>query len=343
MERKTIFLAAGGTGGHLFPAQQLGGVLDGDLDVIFIGHGLSKTSFFDQHLHRFEEVNAAPLGKSFLIETWKGFWKSIRLIHRGKPSVVVGFGSYHTFPVLLAALVLRKKIVLFEANQRLGKVNRLFAPFASSICTQFNISCKRGALVPLLPWKATEIGSFSKEEARKLYGLDPQVFTILVFGGSQGALFFNQMIPKLNFAVGFPVQVIHLTGKTSGIERSYAINSSVKIFETQMHQAYLAADLAICRSGASTIAELIQHTLPALLIPFPFAVDDHQKTNALFMQNEVGGAVCLDQKEANLDSIQTAIQQLIRELEIKKQNLLRYKESASLRASMKEQIQKMII
>src|SRR5690606_13931137 len=136
--------------GHLFPAQQLAYYYP---DVLFAGHHLSKSPFFREEFP-FQEIKASPPKKwSFLFSTIIGLFQSLKLFSKNKIDVVVGFGSFHTFPVLLAAAILRKKMVLFEANCVLGKVNRLFAPFADKIAVQFPIPTKKTVLVPLLPWK----------------------------------------------------------------------------------------------------------------------------------------------------------------------------------------------
>lgn len=123
-----VLIAAGGSGGHLFPARQLAEQLTGD-EVLFAGHHLSKSPFFEKEKIPFREIESAPLTNKFLFlkALWKGFWQSVDLLRTVRPDVVVGFGSFHSFPVLLAATILRKKVVLFEANCSLGKVNRFFS------------------------------------------------------------------------------------------------------------------------------------------------------------------------------------------------------------------------
>src|SRR3989344_1214159 len=131
-----VLIAAGGSGGHLFPAQQLAEQLQ-DCDIAFAGYKLKETPFFSREKIPFWEIASSQPRKrnwlKFLISSWKGFWQSVFLMRKFKPNVVVGFGSYHVFPVLLAAALLRKKIILFEANCALGKVNRIFLRFAKKI------------------------------------------------------------------------------------------------------------------------------------------------------------------------------------------------------------------
>lgn len=299
-QKYRVLIAAGGSGGHLFPAQQMATHLT---DVIFAGHNLSMSPFFQHQFPLLDIAASQPKSPFFIFSTLKGLFQTFRLFSKHKIDVVVGFGSFHTFPVLLAATLLRKKIVLFEANCRLGKVNRLFAPFANKIAVQFPVPNKNAVFVPLLPWKAPE-KKVSKQEALEYFGLKEN-FTILIFGGSQGASFFNEIMPKaFNTA-----QVIHFTGKG---QATYE-NGCVKAFETRMDLAYTAADLVICRSGASTMAELIRYGKPSLLIPYPHSSEDHQRENAKFLTDVVRGARMLDQKDATVDRIQEEVELLRRD------------------------------
>lgn len=291
-----IIITAGGSGGHLFPAEKLARELikRGD-EVIICGHGLKKSLLFKKEFS-FQEIRAAPMKNpfTFLFATGVGLIQAIRLILRFQPSLVIGFGSYHTFTVLLGATLLRKRIILFEANTLLGKVNRFFSPFASKIVGQFPLSKKTG-LAPMLPW-GFEKKPVSKIEAKNHYSLGPG-FTILVLGGSQGATFFNQIMPHV--AKRLEVQWIHLTGK--GKTTSY--NATIKEFEENIEIAYRAADMVIARAGASTIGELILHKKPALLIPYPYSAENHQGENAQFFSEVVRGGRALNQSFATADKI----------------------------------------
>lgn len=311
-----VLIAAGGTGGHLFPAKQLKERL-GTAQILFAGYKIKENPFFDQKNTDFVEITASPLNLSFFFKTLKGLWQSFWLLKNFKPDVVVGFGSFHTFPILLASVLMRKKIVLFEANAALGKVNRFFAPFSQKVAGQFflRVDEKKQALVPFLPWKPQEKMKIGKEEARQYFGLSPQKTTILVFGGSQGAKFLNEEIPRAieEFSQKKEVQVIHLTGKGSV---HYTIESCIKPFETEMEKAYLAADIAICRAGAGTIGELIRYEVPALLIPYPLATEDHQRKNAEFLAFQTKGARMLLQEEATKEKIIAEIKHLLNNKEI---------------------------
>jgi UDP-N-acetylglucosamine--N-acetylmuramyl-(pentapeptide) pyrophosphoryl-undecaprenol N-acetylglucosamine transferase len=302
-----VLIAAGGTAGHLFPAQQLAELLEKDCDVIVAGHKLEKSPYFHKERFRFYEVVSAPFGKRFLGALFFGVWRSIHLLLQEKPDVVVGFGSYHTVPLLLASVLLRKKIVLYEANRSMGKVNRLFSPFAKQIAGQF-LKGKNYTPVPFFPWIQKE--KPERRSALQAYGLDPNQRTLLVFGGSQGAQFLNETLPT----VPLNLQVIHLAGSEAAAKQTAerylkaGVRAVVKAFEAQMQLAYAAADLAVCRSGAGTVAELIHYGVPSVLIPYPHAYG-HQEFNAEYLSN-LGGAKMLLQSNAQPEEIAKQIAEI---------------------------------
>lgn len=304
-KRSRIMIAAGGTGGHLFPAMQLAELLQNrGSEVIFVGHKLKENSYFQRNVFPFYDIPAAsPRKFSFVLFLLLGTYKSIKLLLKHKPDVIVGFGSYHTVPILLASVLLRKKIVLYEANRVMGKVNRLFSLFVSKIAVQFPLlkPVSTQVQVPLFPWIVKQNQAMTPAEARKLLCLDPELPTLLIFGGSQGASFFNARVSEM---IPLEWQVIHLAGNEAAalsLKNKYS-RSIVKAFESNMSLVYAAADVAICRSGAGTIAELIHFQVPSLLIPYPYAADNHQQKNAEYLA-EKGGAFVLSQEKVNRDAV----------------------------------------
>jgi len=300
-----VLIAAGGSGGHLFPAQQLAELLP-EAEMHFAGHGLAKSPFFRKSLYAFTDIESAPLENpfAFLRTLFSGVAKSVRLLRSFSPNVVVGFGSYHTVPILCAALLLRKPIVLYEANASLGKVNRLFAPFAKAVASPFP---GVGVRVPFFPWIQKK-----EEISPEGYGLEGPV--CLVFGGSQGAAFLNEHFWRTAQLAG--VQVLHFTGKeeeVARVEQRYAqagVKARVLAFETQMARAYAAADCAVCRAGAGSVSELVRYQVPALLIPYPHAGGHQQKNAEWFAQ--VGGGSWLLQAEAKPERCAERIRELLR-------------------------------
>ncbi|HSX37519.1 MAG TPA: UDP-N-acetylglucosamine--N-acetylmuramyl-(pentapeptide) pyrophosphoryl-undecaprenol N-acetylglucosamine transferase [Chlamydiales bacterium] len=340
---KKILIAVGGTGGHLFPAQQLAAQLQNDFQILFAGYQLQKNMFFAQETNAFMEIAAHPLKKGFFKASRLGMRQALAMLKHFEPDVVVGFGSYHTFPILLAAAMRRKKLVLFEANCMLGKVNRVFRFFANYVACQFPLTLKNAVLVEWLPWKKPE--PIDPKAARIRLGLDPGKKTLLIFGGSQGASFFNEIIPKVVWEFKKTVQVIHLTGvgQTEAVRSMYEkfeIQACVKPFESEMAVAYSAADIAICRSGAGTIAELIRFAVPALLIPYPFAADEHQRKNGEMLAHVWKGARQVLQNQADVSMLCRELEELEKEAEECKSRL-RLKQMDRERTSLAEVIRKM--
>jgi len=346
-----IVIAAGGTGGHLLPAQQLAEDLQKEAEILFAGHRLDVSPFFRRNQFSFRSIPAAPLKLSpkgffkFAQTMIRGLFESFRMIRSFHPDCIVGFGSFHSFPILMAAFLMRRKIVLFEANCLLGKVNRLFAFDAKIIAAQFFLKShsRRLRYVPLLPWKK-QPDLMPKSEAKKALGLDPLRPVFLVFGGSQGAAFLNETIP-----VSLPVdaQVVHLAGNESAAfetaerYRCAKIAAVVKSFESNMPLLYAAADFAVCRSGAGTVAELIRYALPALLIPFPFATEDHQTVNAEFLVKTICGASMLCECAAQPNLIKRSIEELIRESINYRAALIHFRNECEGRISLSQQILRM--
>lgn len=236
-------------------------------------------------------IPAAPLTKPFTIV--RGVLKALRWLRKIKPRVVVGFGSYHTFPVLVAATILRIPIVLYEPNAVFGRVNKLFAPLAKKILTQFPITKEAIPIARCYP-------KDQYEEAKAHYGFTEDKPVVLVLGGSQGARAFD--------ALSFPptVQVLHLAGTRGPCEdlaakyKAEGVYAHVLPFEREMARAWLAADYAVCRSGAMTLGEHLHYRVPTLFIPYPSARDDHQWVNAVYAQQRFGGSLVMREKDISL-------------------------------------------
>ncbi len=316
---KTVVIAAGGTGGHLFPAQAVGSHLQqqkGKDSVIFIGKGLSANSCFYKENFHHKEVEASSFSVKKILKTLfllgKGTWQSFILLGKLRPRVVIGFGSYHTFPVLMAAVLRRIPFVLFESNTVPGKVNRLFSPWARFSAMQFSAARKglRGpsyeVAMPL--WCQDSVAT--KEEAYAYFSLDPTKLVLLIFGGSQGAVFLNKQVLEALSLIQEKArqwQIIHLIGKESSLSEitkryeTLGIQATVKVFEEKMSLAWQIAEGALCRSGAATFAELVAFAVPSLLIPYPRASEQHQLHNARFMEEKVKGGICVEEKELSIE------------------------------------------
>lgn len=219
----------------------------------------------------------------------KGVRQSHKIVRTFSPDVVVGFGSFYTLPLLLAAKLCKVPLILHEQNAVLGKVNRLFSRFAHTTALTFPVSLRGPTRLVDFPLRPME----SELDPWDYFGLEKGRSTLLVFGGSQGAARLNELFfEALPFLKEF--QILHFTGKKGEEPSHKAYNGMpycVKAFEPHLPLAMRIADLAIARAGASTIAELTQTETPAILIPFPYATDNHQEKNARYFP---GGEVFLE-------------------------------------------------
>lgn len=308
MSSRRIVIATGGTGGHVFPAISLAHQLKkrGN-SVLFVGGGLEINPFFQKEQFSFRDISCGrPSLKTpaFPFKIAKGTWQSMRALKAFHPDLLIGFGSYYTFPALIAARLLKVPYVIQEQNSIPGRVNRLFTHSARLTAIHFPAAANlikgecRLVAMPLRP--GFEI-AWDPSDAKREYGLDPSRPVLLVFGGSQGAQAINELLfntaPKLN-----NWQILHFAGNSKWAEKlseryhQADIRACVKVFETDMAKAWGAADLAISRAGAASIAEQMASTVPGILIPYPFATDRHQDVNADFLVG-LGGAVKLHQKD----------------------------------------------
>lgn len=344
---KHIVIAAGGTGGHLFPAQALVTQLSKqlpDAKFLFMAKGLSTNSRFNATLYDHVDVSSAPVNASLkgllnaLLQIPKGIWQSIRALRRFKADIVIGFGSFHSFPVLCAARLLGIPIVLHEANRIPGKVNRLFSRYAAWTAIYFPDTAayiKGKVYKSDIPLRAqfSEAERPDRHEALQFYGLSDEATTVLVFGGSLGAQRLNELAAKsLCLLQGKQkLQVLHFTGSfqaSQEVRQEYSkakISAVVRDFESEMQYAWAAADLCLSRSGASTIAEQMTFGVPAIFIPYPFAADAHQDKNAEYISNCIGGAECYKEKELEPPKLAEAIERLLT-----LRNLSKMKEALSL-------------
>ncbi len=333
MKKSKILIAAGGTGGHLFPAQTLSDQLlkeHPDLELFFAGAKLSSNAYFDQKKFRFYDIASTTPFRGGPLAVLKsigvlinGIKESVHLLSKEKPMLIVGFGSFHVFPILFAAVIKKIPIVLFESNAIPGKVVRLFSKKAQWTGIYFSAAKDylKGATHEVeIPTRVETNLCISKQEARRRFGLNPDTPTLLIFGGSQGAQEINNKILQMlsllkNEKLSF--QLIHLTGCDAMAMRveqccnELGITCYAKKFEKRMEVAWEAADIVVCRSGAMTLAELLFHEVPGVLIPYPFASDQHQLKNALFIEKNVGGSMHLLESALTPELLTKTVKELI--------------------------------
>ncbi len=302
-----IAVACGGTGGHIFPGLATAYILrqrGHDVTLWLAGKDVEAPAVRNWK-GAVVTVPAEGLASGFSLRTVRAVgrllfaaWTCRRIMRASRPRVLLAMGSYASVGPVAAALSLRIPVVLHEANVLPGRAVRLFSRYASAVAGSFEETRfylrRKDLVVTGMPVRR-EI-----EEAALAHPprSSPQdVFTVLVMGGSRGAHRLNELVSESIaqiHAQGHALRVIHLTGfaDEAAMREAYAkagANADVRGFAADMPALYAAADLAICRSGAATCAELAAFALPALLVPYPFAANDHQTANARAM--EKAGAV----------------------------------------------------
>jgi UDP-N-acetylglucosamine--N-acetylmuramyl-(pentapeptide) pyrophosphoryl-undecaprenol N-acetylglucosamine transferase len=336
-----IAFTGGGTGGHVYPALAIDDALrekyrEGAYEARFFGnkHGLEATLVKTMPL---TFVPSAPLQRGLSLSTLRtvfanaaGVFAALRALARFRPSFVVATGGYVCFPVVVAARTLRLlrivrcKIALLEINVTPGLTNRLLAPLVDEVWTTYAASEKsfgRKAVLTGAPVRASLRIAKDAPSARDRLGLDPDRMTIVVMGGSQGARSINEAVAALvtRRTLGDDRQVLHVSGERDyaymqAEERELAAGNRVRLvpYLDDPADAYAAADVVIARAGASTLAELAVTGTPAILIPYPFAADQHQAHNAeLFAQS--GAAVVLRDAEVDGDKLWWTLREVLDE------------------------------
>jgi len=342
-----ILVVAGGTGGHIYPAATLADYLKKQNNAHLIlwvgGKGELEEKIIPWGKVEFKKISAQPFPRSlslkwinFILKIVFSLLQSLRYILTFKPDVVVGMGSFHSYPVTLAAFLCGIPVVLCEQNIYLSLTNRMLLPLASEIALSFSSSRnylpfwgKKKAVVTGNPVRE-EIITTSKEEGIKKLDLEEGKFTLLFLGGSQGAHFLNKVaIETLHLLeegkIKNEVQFILITGEKDypwvrDRIREIKLRGKVFPFLSQIHYAYAASDLVISRSGATTLAEITARGLPCILVPYPFATNEHQKKNALALEKE-GGAKVITQERLHPLLLKRSIEEIIQNPEL--QNKMR--------------------
>jgi len=308
-----MMVAGGGTGGHLFPgmalAEELLARTEGN-EVCFVGteRGL-ESRLIPKKGWRLEKISSAPLrGTGFfgiiraLLAVPRAILESIRIIRKIKPDIVIGVGGYASGPVVIAAWLLRVHRVICEQNTIPGTTNRILGHFAEAVFISFEESRK------YFPKKRTlHLGNPIRKGLMDNY-LRSKVpsggFTVLVFGGSQGAHVLNTAMADAIISMAGrrdEITLIHQTGAADrkSIKARYSVigfKAEVLEFIDDMASAYKRADLIVCRAGATTVAELGVCRKPSILVPYPFATDNHQLKNAQAIAR-AGAAVIIRQAD----------------------------------------------
>lgn len=314
MTQKTLMVMAGGTGGHIFPGIAVAECLRSrGWRIVWMGNpdGM-EARLVPQHGYETEWIRFTALrGKGIVAKLLlpfnllRGFWQALRALRRSRPDVVLGMGGYVTFPGGMMAALTGRPLVLHEQNSIAGLANRVLAGVADRVLSGF----------PDVFRKARWVGNPVRREITEVaapaarFGGRYGPLRVLVVGGSLGASILNHVVPAA-LALLRPEErpiVTHQAGvrQIDALRKAYAdagVDGELLPFIDDMAQRYADADLVICRAGALTVAELAAVGAASLLVPFPFAVDDHQTANARFLADQ-GAAYLLPQGELDAEHL----------------------------------------
>jgi len=324
----TVALAGGATGGHLAPGVALAEAIrqrQPDRHILWMATSRPSEHYCLQGQDvELVQLPARPMQRGglgmlrFAMSQNACLGKVFGLLLRRKPDVVIGLGGYASAAPVLAARMLGIPTGLLEQNAFPGKASRLIGAFADAICVPWDACAdgfRSGACVHVTG-NPVRVGVLEgdREKAARRFGLKADAPTLLVLGGSQGSLAVNTLVTTgLQRAADRKdgLQVIHCAGPghSEAVRKAYdrfGVPAYVDDFVQEMGLAYALADMAVCRAGGTTIAELTAVGLPSILIPFPFATENHQYFNALVPAG-AGGAVIMSQEGLSADALWDAV------------------------------------
>lgn len=324
-QRNTVLIMAGGTGGHVFPALAAARVLrERGYEPVWLGtaRGLEAKLVPPQNIPIEWITVSGVRGKGIAtllaapFQLSRAVWQSLQVMRRRNPVVVLGAGGFVSGPGGLAAWLSRRPLVIHEQNAIAGMTNRTLAKFAQRVLEGFPSSFPGSV-------RAERVGNPVRREITSLPAPETR-FTerkgrmrVLIIGGSQGAARLNTVVPAAiaNIDVRIRPLVLHQAGErhiqqARELYAKHGVEADVRPFIDDMAEAYAGADLIICRSGALTVSEIAAAGVPAVFVPFPAAVDDHQTRNAEFLVRE-GAALLIQERDLTPVRLASELKSLI--------------------------------
>ena len=292
-----VLFAGGGTGGHLFPGIAVARALvrrHRRAHVAFAGTGRGiEARALALEGFRFEPIRSAGLmGKSpravagTVAMAPLTLWDAARVLRRTRPDLVIGLGGYSAGPVVLLAALTGRSTMLMEQNAVPGMTNRMLAPVVQAAAVSFETTASCFGAGAFVSGNPVRNGFFDVSRVNRTRRAGPP--TVLVLGGSQGAHTLNVALTAAAGALAATtcgIRVIHQTGehdrdRVRGAYRQAGLDARVEAFFETLHEEMRAADVVVCRAGATTLAEVAAAGLPAVIVPLPTAANDHQRRNA---------------------------------------------------------------
>lgn len=338
-------IAAGGTGGHFYPGLALGkALIEKDKNVIFvIKKGSPNIKYLDEQELSYQEIDFVSLPRTVNPVKWFSFvrkfintLKQMRdLLKLTKPECCIGMGGYISFPLIFTAHFMGYKTAIHDSNSRLGLANKVCAKFADFVFL--------GLPIDKAPKNAVLVGTPIREEFHKNTAQEEQIYwemesdfgiNLLIFGGSQGAKKLNiaatRAAKKLVAESNGRLHIFHITGTRDyeEIKKLYGQTPNINLlpYAEDIYSLMKAAQIIIARSGASSLAEIFALKKPSILVPFPYAADNHQYFNAKLFED--AGLSLLIQESDNLEKhLCDAVKQLLCNPEHLKDMLVNYEKS----------------
>lgn len=322
MQVQPIMIMAGGTGGHVFPALAVAEELrQHGVPVVWLGtqHGI-EARLVPAAGYPVEWIKISGVrGKSLLSLLLAPFKiiaacvQAMRVLLRTQPCAVLGMGGFASGPGGLMAWLMRKPLLVHEQNAVPGLTNKWLSPLASQVLEAFPGSLKHATACVGNPVRKS-ITQLSPPEYRLQSHKD--ALRLLVIGGSLGAVKLNEIVPTAIARMEAEIrpQVIHQTG-TGNVEQAqqhyneHAVEADIRAFIDDMDAAYGWADIVVCRAGAMTVFELAAAGVGSILVPYPYAVDDHQTDNAAYLSS-AGAAILKQQHELTAEWLSETLEQL---------------------------------
>jgi UDP-N-acetylglucosamine--N-acetylmuramyl-(pentapeptide) pyrophosphoryl-undecaprenol N-acetylglucosamine transferase len=317
-EKLKILIAAGGTGGHVFPAIAIADEIrkmDPHAEFLFVGtKGKIEARVVPQRGYALAYIWISGFHRSiridnllFPIKVVVSLVQSFFLIRKFQPDVVIGTGGYVCGPIVYVASILGIPTVVHESNSFPGITTRMLSSKATKIFTAFDATArwlKRKDNIELIGTPTRDaLGTVSREEGMRFFNLNPSKRTVLIFGGSLGAASINRAVREIiDTLSGDEIQVIWQTGTTDKMlvdEMKHKNIGWIGVFIDNMEYAFAAADVVVCRAGAITLAELARLGKAAILVPYPHAAADHQTFNARSLV-DAGAAVMIADRDVNI-------------------------------------------
>jgi len=327
-----VIIAIGTTGGHIYPGMAVSEKIsrDGNEVILLTRSGGIAENILKNYNYKILYIMGeglkrkfSPSAVKFILKLAGGFIQSFIIVLKHKPDVILGMGGHITFPVVLAGRIMGKPCIVHEQNVLPGLAVKMLSGIADAVAVSFEKTKgylrTRNTVLTGNPIRES-IKNVSRKAAEAVLGLKGAGKTVLVFGGSQGALTINNAFTEaLKFMEHLKdkIRIIHITGPQHymSIKEKYdgtKYNALVLPFLKQMECAYACADLIISRAGATTVSEISAVAIPSILVPYPFATKDHQTENAKVLA-EAGGAIIVKDSELNGEMLADTVGSMIKD------------------------------